>query len=396
MPVRELKNAGENPPPLLNGDFLLVTLLGCLYFFIFHSFLLLPIRISELGETEKTVGFVMGVAGLSTLVLTPWVGRLTDRYGKKPFMLLGFLLLALSTFPFGLLDRVGYPYYVLRVVHGCSFSLFFVAAGALAVDVSAEERRTQALGIYGVFTIINYAAAPYVGSLLMRDFGFDFLVFLLAAAALAGAGVCLFLGGEKRGPESPAAERSYLECLRDGPTLVCAVTLFVCGAAFVTTFNFVSLFSLSAGVESFHLYFLSYTLSVLAVRLFLGWVPDRYGKRRVAAPCVLLLGLGVLGLSLVHDARALVVCAAVFGFAHGFVYPSVYSMIIDSNPAGARARAFALSSVSFTGGGMAGSFVFGVVADFFGFRTMFVAVALMVFAGFAFFSASPVLREKAG
>ena len=390
-----MKGAKENPLPLLNGNFLLVTLLGCVYFFVFHSFLLLPLRISELGGTEKTVGFVMGVAGLSTLVLTPWAGRLTDRYGKKPFMLLGFLLLALSTFPFGFLGRVDYLYYVLRIVHGCSFSLFFVAAGALAVDVSAEEKRAQALGIYGVFTIINYAAAPYAGSLLMDRFGFDFLFFLLAAAAMAGAALCLFLGEEKKGRAISAGGRGYLDCLRDGPTFVCSVTLFVCGAAFMTTFNFVSLFSLSAGVESFHLYFLSYTLSVLAVRLFLGWVPDRYGKRRVASPCVFALGLGVAGLVLVHDAWTLVLCAAVFGCAHGFVYPSVYSIIIDSNPDEARARAFALSSVSFTGGGMAGSFAFGVVADLFGFRTMFVAIALMVFAGFAFFSASPVLKEKA-
>ena len=73
----------KNPPPLLNRSFVLVTFLGCLYFFNFHSFLLLPIRISELGGTEKIVGFVMGIAGLSTLFLTPYAGHITDRYGKK-------------------------------------------------------------------------------------------------------------------------------------------------------------------------------------------------------------------------------------------------------------------------------------------------------------------------
>lgn len=384
----------ENSPPLLNRDFLLITLLGCLYFFNFHSFLLLPLRISDLGGSQKDVGFVMGIAGLSTLVLTPYVGHVTDRYGKKPFVLLGFALLAVSTFPLGFLGRVDYLYYVVRIVHGCSFSLFFVAAGALMVDISAEEKRAQALGIYGVFTIINYAIAPYIGSAIMENSGFDSFIFFLTATAALGFLLC-FLIAEKKGSARVSDQgRSYADCLRDRTTFVCAVTLFACGAAFVATFNFISLFSLSVGVESFHLYFLSYTLSVLAIRIFLGWIPDRYGKRRVSSPCVFLLGLSVFTLSFVDGPGLLVLCGAMFGCAHGFVYPSVYSMIIDSNPAGARARAFAISSVSFTGGGMIGSFVFGVVADAFGFGSMFVSMGLMVFAAFAFFSTSSVLREK--
>ena len=157
-----MSDAQKNPSSLLNRSFVLVTFLGCLYFFNFHSFLLLPIRIFDLGGTEKIVGFVMGIAGLSTLFLTPYAGQVADRYGKKLFVLLGFALLAASTFPLAFLDRVDYLYYIIRIVHGCSFSLFFVAAGALTVDVSSEERRAQALGIYGVFTIINYAIAPYV------------------------------------------------------------------------------------------------------------------------------------------------------------------------------------------------------------------------------------------
>ena len=133
---------------------------------------------------------------------------------------------------------------------------------------------------------------------------------------------------------------------------------------------------------------------MLAIRLFLGWVPDRYGKWRVASPSVFLLGLSILMLSLVYEVRLLVLCGIIFGCAHGFVYPSVYSIIIESNPKEARAKAFAISSVSFTGGGMIGSFVFGIVAEAFGFKAMFVSIALMVFLGFLFFARTQVFRER--
>ena len=389
-----MSDAQKNPPPLLNRSFVLVTFLGCLYFFNFHSFLLLPLRIFDLGGTEKIVGFVMGIAGLSTLFLTPYAGQVTDRYGKKLFMLLGFALLAASTFPLAFLDRVDYLYYIIRIVHGCSFSLFFVAAGALTVDVSSEERRAQALGIYGVFTIINYAIAPYVGSILIKNFGFDFFIFFLTVTALLGLGASFMIGEEKKTAAPKENGPSYVDCLRDRATFVSSATLFICGAAFITTFNFISIFSLSINIENFHVYFLSYTVSVLAIRVFLGWVPDRYGKWRVASPFVFFLGLSVLMLSFVHEVKLLVLCGIIFGCAHGFVYPSIYSIIIESNPKEARAKAFAISSVSFTGGGMMGSFVFGVVAELFGFRTMFVSIALMVFLGFLFFARSSVLKER--
>ena len=389
-----MSNAHQNPPPLLNRSFILVTFLGCLYFFNFHSFLLLPIRIFELGGTEKIVGFVMGIAGLSTLFLTPYAGKITDRYGKKLFVLLGFALLAASTFPLAFLERVDYLYYIIRIVHGCSFSFFFVAAGALTVDVSSEQRRAQALGIYGVFTIINYAIAPYVGSILINNFGFDFFIFFLTATGLAGLGISFMIEEGKRAAAPEDTGPGYLDCLRGKATYISSATLFICGAAFITTLNFISIFSLSVNIENFHVYFLSYTLSVLAIRIFLGWVPDRYGKWRVASPFVFFLGLSIFMLSFVYEIKLLALCGIIFGCAHGFVYPSIYSIIIESNPKEAGAKAFAISSVSFTGGGMLGSFVFGIVAEFFGFRTMFVSIALMVFLGFLFFARSSILKER--
>ena len=338
----------------------------------------------------------MGIASLSTLFLTPYAGYLIDKYGKKTFLLFGYILLVVSTFPLALLERVDYLYYVIRIVHGCSFSLFFVSAGALVVDLTSEEKRAQALGIYGVFTIINYAVAPYVGSFLTERFGFDFLMFFLTATAVLGFCLSLFISDRSGSAVKEEADGSgYLDCLRNRPAFISAVTLFVCGGAFMATFNFISVFSLSIDIKNFQIYFLFYAVSVLGIRLFLGWVPDKYGKWRVASPFVFLLGLSVFLLSLVEGVRLMAVCAVMFGCAHGFVYPSIYSIIIDSSPEESRSRAFAISSVSFTGGGMVWSFVFGVVAEVFGFRVMFASMGLLVFLGFLIFAKNRTSVESA-
>ncbi len=385
----------KDSTPLLNPGFVLITCIACLYFFNFHSFLLLPIRISDLGGTEKTVGFVMGIASLSTLFLTPYAGHITDKYGKKLFLLLGYALLVVSTFPLALLEKVDYLYYVIRIIHGCSFSLFFISAGALTVDLTSERKRAQALGIYGVFTIINYAVATYVGSFLMEGFGFDFFMFFLTFTAVLGFCLSFFISDKSKPAQKETIVGSnYLDCLRNRSAFVSAITLFICGGAFITTFNFISVFSLSIDIQNFQIYFLFYAVSVLGIRLFLGWVPDKYGKWRVATPFVFFLGLSVFLLSFVSGVELLIVCAVMFGCAHGFVYPSIYSIIIDSSPREARSKAFAISSVSFTGGGMVWSFVFGVVAEILGFRAMFASMGVFVFLGFLFFAKNRTSMES--
>lgn len=61
-------------------------------------------------------------------------------------------------------------------------------------------------------------------------------------------------------------------------------------------------------------------------------------------------------------------------------------MVIDLSPIVDRGEAFAICSVAFTLGGMLGSFIYGVVADFFGFQVMYIAAGVVCFIGFIIFS----------
>jgi len=74
-------------------DFLVPTVAGALFFFVFHSFLLLPLRIEELGGNPSDIGFIMGISGVSMLFFTPLSGALADRYGRSMFIVLGFAAL---------------------------------------------------------------------------------------------------------------------------------------------------------------------------------------------------------------------------------------------------------------------------------------------------------------
>ncbi|MGH7885309.1 MAG: MFS transporter, partial [Thermodesulfobacteriota bacterium] len=305
---------------IFNKDFILITSLAFFYFFIFHSFLLLPLHLVNLGATEKVVGFIMGISGLSTLILTPSVGYLADRYGKKIFISSGLLVLSLSTLPFAFLDEINYMMFFLRIIQGASFSLFFISAGALIADLSPQNKKTEAIGVYGVFTVINYAIAPFIGSIIIGKYDFKTYMIYLSMFGITGFLLSLLVKNpsESNMEKSTSSSLSYLYYLKNKPSFISILTLFVLGAAFISTLNFISLFSISIEVESFYLYFVSYTATVLFIRILLGWVPDKFGKWKVSSLAVLAFGGGILLLAFTGSLTFLILASILFGVGHGF------------------------------------------------------------------------------
>ena len=154
-------------------NLLLITVSTFFFFYSFHSFLILPLRIVELGGTEFDIGLIMSIAGVSTIMLTPLSGILGDIYKKKYLIMIGSLILSITNFSFIYFDNLYYSYLFLRFLQGCCFSFFFVSAGTLVAETTEKANQTQALGFLGVFAILNHALAPTVSAEIVKIFSYD-------------------------------------------------------------------------------------------------------------------------------------------------------------------------------------------------------------------------------
>lgn len=378
----------RNTKPLLSVDFVLLTLLCFIFFFNFHSLILLPVYIKMLGGGESTIGFLMGTAGVSTLIITPFAGYLGDRIGKKKLLSSGIVTLATSTIALSAVETTGGLFYLLRLLQGTAFSLFFVSAGALVTEIAPEKKRAQALGLYGVFTIINYAIAPYFGKIIIDNYGFDTLFWVTGGICLLTLPLTFAINERKNDRNCSLSDQgeSYYSLIRLRDVGVSSATLFFIGWAFISALTFIPVYSQTIDIDSFDLYFVAYTASTLFIRIFCGWIPDRYGKAGTAKPSILLFAVSILVLSFVNDLTTFIMSAVLFGIAHGFLYPSVYSIVIDTVREASRTRAFAICSVFFTAGGMFGTFSSGLIADYHGYQVMYLSIFLTALVGFVLFS----------
>lgn len=298
---------------ILNREFILITLSGFVFFFNFHSFLMLPLYIKELGGTESSIGFIMGAAGFSTIFTTPSVGVLVDKLGKKWFLAVGGLIMAATTLPFAYIHSLNFLFPLLRILHGAAFSLCFTAAGTLTADAAPPNKRSQALGLFGVFTIINYALAPFVGKRVVENFGFNVFFEFVFLFGLLSFLIALFIKEPVKPPVKIGETSSIFKTLSRKGVFIAAVALLISGSGFITALTFLPVFAKSIKVDSFDLFFITYTAAALVVRVFGGWIPDKIGKKRAAAPAFLFFSLSLIGLGFASEIRDFIILGVVFG-----------------------------------------------------------------------------------
>jgi len=180
-------------------------------------FLVLPVFASAAqhlpgGEDLRWVGLALGAYGLTQAVLQIPFGMASDRYGRKPVIVVGLLLFAAGSIIAALATDIVWLL-AGRIVQGAG--AISAAVTALAADLTREEHRTKVMAMIGssiglVFALSLVAAPPLYGWLGLSG------IFWLTALLAAGAIALLFTVVPPAPPRPPARPGAFGEVLRDG------------------------------------------------------------------------------------------------------------------------------------------------------------------------------------
>jgi MFS family permease len=363
-------------------DFYLVTAANFVFFLNFATFFLLPLWLTTLGGSEETIGYVMGTGGFAGLCVLPFLGALLDRLDRRRFMVLGAGVMALASFAYVWLAAIGPALYLVRVVQGAAFTSAFVAASTLVADLAPPARRGQALGIFGISTLLTHAIAPAVGEQIAGRYGFPVLFALAGCLGLGALALTLLVRTPAHaGAAAPASLGRGRPLRREPLVWMSAATMVACGMGFGAVLTFVPTFLHSIGITRVAPFFIAYTIAAVGVRIVLGGLSDRVGRRRVLLPSMSLLAVAIFLLSQVHGVPALMVVGLLFGAGQGMTYPTANALMVDLSHAGNRGRVQTLFAGSFSVGVAASAFVFGAVIEGFGYPVMFSVAAASVAFG---------------
>jgi len=156
--------------------------------------------------TPTQLGIIVGGYGLAMLIGQAGLGQLSDRYGRKPLIVLG-LLLSGALFP-GLIFLQQFGWLVLvAVVSGIGGALVSPALSAAYLDIAAPEHSSQVMGIRGASAALGGVIGPLlvaVVSLWTPPQG----IFTIAGGVTLGAALLavLVLQGRARSHGAPSQE----------------------------------------------------------------------------------------------------------------------------------------------------------------------------------------------
>jgi len=339
----------------------------------FNLFLHLPGHLHALGANDVQIGLISSLTALAAVALRPPVGRAMDVRGRRPVILWGGALHVLATALYLAVTRIGPLLYGVRVLHGFAEALLFSALFAYAADRVPARRRTEGLALFGVSGMLPISLGGWIGDGLLPRHGFDAL-FVLATLLALGSFALSFRMPEARRPILiTGAVTGTRAALRQHELRPLWLMGTVFSVALTAYFVFIKRFVDETGIGSVGLFFSAYTGAALVLRLFLGWLPDRVGPKRVLAPALLALCVGFAVMTGADSERSLVAAGLLCGFGHGFTFPILFGLVVTRTPEENRGTTLALFTALFDLGVLVGGPMFGLVIERFGFAAMFAA-----------------------
>jgi MFS family permease len=142
------------------------------------------------GSTPYLVGEALGIYGLSQGLLQIPFGLLSDKFGRKPMIVVGLIIFAIGSAVAALSTSIG-GVIVGRVLQGAGAVGSVILA--LVADLTTEENRTKAMAMVGITIGGSFMVALVAGPILATFIGVQGIFWLMVGLALAGIAITEFV-----------------------------------------------------------------------------------------------------------------------------------------------------------------------------------------------------------
>ncbi|MFH1154013.1 MAG: MFS transporter [Pseudomonadota bacterium] len=359
---------------------------------------LLPVYAHDLGAAGVYVGLIFGSFSLSRTVLLPVFGRMSDRRGRKPFIVIGLAGHVLVSIAFIVSTSVS-SLIAIRFVQGIVSAMIMPVVQAYVGEITPPGKEGYSMGMFNMSMFGSLSLGPLLGG-VVRD-AWSMGAAFACMGLLSGLGVILAMGF------LPPVDREFIKHREHPPipwrTLILdrhLMGLFVFRFVYVSCIGIIwcflplyaeTRFSLSGSSTGILVSLGVFIGGILQVPM--GYLADRISTRLMIGTGGVLCALAMAMLLAADSFSGLVWAVSVFGLGGGLSMPAVMALaVVTGNEKGGMGSVMSLMTVAHSLGMMAGSMAAGLAMDYFELEFVFPFGSGLMALGLVLFLAAGVKK----
>lgn len=298
----------------------------------------IPFYAEELGASPTELGLLMAVYSLMQFIFAPMWGRLSDRIGRKPVIMIGIFGLSLSFFILALSVNV-WMLFVARIIGGILSAANMPTVMAYVADITTDEERGKGMGIIGAATGLGFIFGPAIGGVFTK-FNLQLPFYIAGTLSFITMVLVFFILKESLHNSAHSAvsrERlSLKKAAREPLSMLYFLQLFISLSLSGLEATFAYFAAKQAGLDAVTLgyIFMIMGLASAVVQGSMGKLTKKFGEAVIIQAGILISAVSFGLILFIQNFTTAAIFLAIFGIGNGVIRPSVSSLLTKKSKAG--------------------------------------------------------------
>lgn len=245
---------------------------------------LLSLLLEADGISTNMIGINSAMMPIGILLFSPVLPLLSRRFGSRYVAISAAIVTALLLLAYKAFDSLE-AWFIIRLLQGMSVSALFVLSEAWVLQYAGNAHRGKVVAIYGAILSASFGAGPALVSWIGIQ---GWLPFVIGAIVVLLSVIPLALVQDETTPEAEETAASGISSFASkAPVLLAAVAVFAVFDA--ATLAFLPVYGLRTGLDlsTAALALTALIMGNVVLQFPIGWMADRYPKRKVLGFCTL-------------------------------------------------------------------------------------------------------------
>ncbi|GAA5006135.1 MFS transporter [Acinetobacter puyangensis] len=381
-----------NENRLWSRDFILTSLINFMMVLVFYMLVVViaGYAVTALHASKAEAGLISGLFIVGTLIGRFMIGQFTHILGRQKTLWLGLTGFSISAGLYFIASSSDFLLAV-RFIHGFSFGLASSILGAIIAQIIPVTRRGEGIGYYSLSSTLGTAVGPLLGIYLTLHASYQWIFSLSMIIALICLGISFLIKipalPEKNLDLNEAIKKpSFLQNFIEVKAVPIAIVVFIASICYSSVLSFINFYAQELQLEkSAALFFLVYSIAILASRPFTGKLMDQKGENVVMYPALFILALALLLLSVVQQGSLLLICGALLGLGFGNMQSIAQAIAVKSTSLERMGLATSTFFIALDAGLGFGPFILGFVLNHISYAQMYFYSAWIALACIALY-----------